>query len=177
MRPPPQAPERRASRTRASRLRRSSYGPSAFKAFTSCSDESYLMDFRALASRSAARRGRSRHESANPGVNDEVAELDAPQPSCMFTRTCGINSAVECQLPKLKVAGSNPVSRSPNRLESRPVGDLVSRPFSRLPPEPHLQPHFQWARRVRWGPSAGRRRSRPASHRARRSSNGAASPP
>jgi hypothetical protein len=30
----------------------------------------------------------------------------------MFTQLCGINSAVECQLPKLKVAGSNPVSRS-----------------------------------------------------------------
>ena len=29
-----------------------------------------------------------------------------------YTTTCGINSAVECQLPKLKVAGSNPVSRS-----------------------------------------------------------------
>ena len=28
------------------------------------------------------------------------------------TQLCGINSAVECQLPKLKVAGSNPVSRS-----------------------------------------------------------------
>jgi hypothetical protein len=25
---------------------------------------------------------------------------------------CGRNSAVECQLPKLKVAGSNPVARS-----------------------------------------------------------------
>ena len=30
----------------------------------------------------------------------------------MVTQLCGINSAVECQLPKLKVAGSNPVSRS-----------------------------------------------------------------
>ena len=30
----------------------------------------------------------------------------------MFTQTCGINSAVECQLPKLKVASSNLVSRS-----------------------------------------------------------------
>jgi hypothetical protein len=32
--------------------------------------------------------------------------------SLRLTPTCGINSAVECQLPKLKVAGSNPVSRS-----------------------------------------------------------------
>jgi hypothetical protein len=37
----------------------------------------------------------------------------------MFSRTCGINSAVECQLPKLKVAGSNPVSRSIFRLVLR----------------------------------------------------------
>ena len=35
----------------------------------------------------------------------------------MFTQLCGINSAVECQLPKLKVAGSNPVSRSTERSE------------------------------------------------------------
>jgi hypothetical protein len=28
---------------------------------------------------------------------------------------CGRNSAVECQLPKLDVAGSNPVARSPLR--------------------------------------------------------------
>src|ERR1043165_677206 len=32
-------------------------------------------------------------------------------PVCL-PQLCGINSAVECQLPKLKVAGSNPVSRS-----------------------------------------------------------------
>ena len=31
-------------------------------------------------------------------------------PACF----CGNNSVVECQLPKLKVAGSNPVSRSSN---------------------------------------------------------------
>ena len=30
----------------------------------------------------------------------------------MVTQLCGINSAVECQLPKLKVASSNLVSRS-----------------------------------------------------------------
>ncbi len=29
-----------------------------------------------------------------------------------ITVICGRNSAVECQLPKLKVAGSNPVARS-----------------------------------------------------------------
>ena len=27
------------------------------------------------------------------------------------SRLCGCNSAVECQLPKLNVAGSNPVTR------------------------------------------------------------------
>ena len=37
----------------------------------------------------------------------------------MFTQLCGINSAVECQLPKLKVAGSNPVSRSTETRETR----------------------------------------------------------
>ena len=36
----------------------------------------------------------------------------------MVTQLCGINSAVECQLPKLKVAGSNPVSRSTETRES-----------------------------------------------------------
>ena len=38
--------------------------------------------------------------------------LDQGRASGMVTQLCGINSAVECQLPKLKVAGSNPVSRS-----------------------------------------------------------------
>src|SRR5436190_438661 len=44
----------------------------------------------------------------------------------MVSQLCGINSAVECQLPKLKVAGSNPVSRSKNRERCRPVGDRPS---------------------------------------------------
>src|SRR6188508_3023417 len=38
--------------------------------------------------------------------------LDPRAVSGTVTQLCGINSAVECQLPKLKVAGSNPVSRS-----------------------------------------------------------------
>ena len=31
---------------------------------------------------------------------------------CYNSSGCGCNSVVECQLPKLKVAGSNPVARS-----------------------------------------------------------------
>jgi hypothetical protein len=41
-----------------------------------------------------------------------ASRLDPRPISIIVTNTCGINSAVECQLPKLKVAGSNPVSRS-----------------------------------------------------------------
>lgn len=33
---------------------------------------------------------------------------------------CGSNSVVECQLPKLKVAGSNPVFRSPRTYPIQP---------------------------------------------------------
>lgn len=39
----------------------------------------------------------------------------------MVSQLCGINSVVECQLPKLKVAGSNPVSRSDDS-RGMPVG-------------------------------------------------------
>jgi hypothetical protein len=41
-----------------------------------------------------------------------VTTLDRCRLSGMVTQLCGINSAVECQLPKLKVASSNLVSRS-----------------------------------------------------------------
>ena len=37
---------------------------------------------------------------------------------------CGRNSVVECQLPKLKVAGSNPVARS-NKINN--LGDFQRR--------------------------------------------------
>ena len=40
------------------------------------------------------------------------SRLDPRPISTMVASTCGINSAVECQLPKLKVASSNLVSRS-----------------------------------------------------------------
>ena len=55
-----------------------------------------------------------------------VAALDRPRHSCTFTQTCGINSAVECQLPKLKVAGSNPVSRSMN-LSRAEIDEMLRR--------------------------------------------------
>ena len=35
----------------------------------------------------------------------------------LYSKICGNNSVVECQLPKLKVAGSNPVYRSNNNKE------------------------------------------------------------
>src|SRR5260221_637693 len=38
--------------------------------------------------------------------------LTAAEFRVMVAQLCGINSAVECQLPKLKVDGSNPLSRS-----------------------------------------------------------------
>jgi hypothetical protein len=39
--------------------------------------------------------------------------MDNPRPLRYKSPTnCGSNSVVECQLPKLNVAGSNPVSRS-----------------------------------------------------------------
>src|SRR5262249_43643309 len=67
-------------------------------------------DLRSLeASRRASTPGRVR-----TATFPAAPSLDEPLLSCMFTHTCGINSAVECQLPKLKVAGSNPVSRSTN---------------------------------------------------------------
>ena len=47
-----------------------------------------------------------------PLAHRDQASLDRPHPSGRMPSLCGINSAVECQLPKLKVAGSNPVSRS-----------------------------------------------------------------
>src|SRR5882672_7188295 len=60
----------------------------------------------------------------------------------MFTLLCGINSAVECQLPKLKVASSNLVSRSKEVFEfAAGVGGgfepgVVDRPlaFGLVPP-------------------------------------------
>ena len=36
----------------------------------------------------------------------------------IYNFTCGRNSAVECQLPKLDVAGSNPVARFVNLLSA-----------------------------------------------------------
>lgn len=47
-----------------------------------------------------------------PSVNAMAVVLDHLPVSGIFTPLCGINSAVECQLPKLKVDGSNPLSRS-----------------------------------------------------------------
>jgi len=48
----------------------------------------------------------------NLSVNATSTRLDPSIGLGKVTQLCGINSAVECQLPKLKVAGSNPVSRS-----------------------------------------------------------------
>jgi hypothetical protein len=45
-------------------------------------------------------------------VRCQPGSLDRAPRSGTMAAACGINSAVECQLPKLKVAGSNPVSRS-----------------------------------------------------------------
>ncbi|MDB5557065.1 MAG: hypothetical protein JWL86_7049 [Rhizobium sp.] len=45
--------------------------------------------------------------------------LDFAHDAARLGGLCGINSAVECQLPKLKVAGSNPVSRSRLQLVAR----------------------------------------------------------
>jgi hypothetical protein len=44
-----------------------------------------------------------------------LSRLDPREETCIFTPHCGINSVVECQLPKLNVVGSNPISRSRNR--------------------------------------------------------------
>src|SRR5579883_93210 len=51
----------------------------------------------------------------------------------MVAPTCGINSAVECQLPKLKVAGSNPVSRSKIREKCREVAAAFAHLSARDP--------------------------------------------
>jgi hypothetical protein len=48
---------------------------------------------------------------------------------------CGCNSVVECQLPKLNVAGSSPVTRFQSRVEKSPAISL--RPFSYLLVEGH----------------------------------------
>ena len=57
----------------------------------------------------------------DPGRERQVAPLDRGPILGMVMQTCGINSAVECQLPKLKVASSNLVSRSKIREECREV--------------------------------------------------------
>jgi hypothetical protein len=36
----------------------------------------------------------------------------AMRPTCIIEALCGTNSVVECNLAKVEVAGSNPVSRS-----------------------------------------------------------------
>jgi len=50
----------------------------------------------------SADRGRLCGDSVNPGVNKGPSRLDLEPILGMFTPTCGINSAVECQLPNLR---------------------------------------------------------------------------
>jgi hypothetical protein len=50
---------------------------------------------------------------------------------CRNLLICGRNSAVECQLPKLKVTGSNPAARSNkiNKLDLLPTSQLLCSSF------------------------------------------------
>lgn len=52
---------------------------------------------------------------------------------------CGCNSVVECQLPKLNVAGSSPVTRLPSTIERRLKQQLLlAARFNQLQ---HLRTH------------------------------------
>ena len=42
----------------------------------------------------------------------KLGEVGATRTGRLIASSCGRNSGVECQLPKLDVAGSNPVARS-----------------------------------------------------------------
>jgi hypothetical protein len=65
--------------------------------------------------------------------------LDRRSLSGMFAKLCGINSAVECQLPKLNVTGPNPVSRSIFQIVTR---DFLSATNSRQLVATRLTPDF-----------------------------------
>ena len=45
-------------------------------------------------------------------IRPETEHWQQPSPYCKIRRLSGSNSVVECDLAKVEVAGSNPVSRS-----------------------------------------------------------------
>ena len=53
-------------------------------------------------------------EGLGEGYGPKPLSLTAPLPFLMIVKASGSNSVVECNLAKVEVAGSNPVSRSMN---------------------------------------------------------------
>lgn len=87
-------------------------GPSDFLQFTRGSGGARINSYKDLRAAAWPDGRTSCIRKCERWCEQQSSRLDPGPISIRVTGTCGINSAVECQLPKLKVASSNLVSRS-----------------------------------------------------------------